>query len=297
MRKGVTVLAILMVLIPVCGCIGGDSTTTAAPTTTVAPTTVPPNVDTTLVRASDVQAALEEYELACEMASIKMQESRETLTTLLEAPALDYEALYLAFENFKAAVTEYESAVFGHLRISILLEHTTPIEGDLLMLKKETLPFSRPGGKTCTYGELEGWGTSYWHLTDRIRYYIREGIDDYDSRDDIIESLAKVDELLVQYHDKCVGYIYYDVSIALFRQSLYSDVLIRDCNPSCIWVSHPKTTDTSTPPPTMPPSTPPFFMKYPPLSATDVQALAGNCRSYTIPGGRVYRKCLVRSTP
>jgi len=43
MRKGVTVLAILMVLIPVCGCIGGDNTITEVPTTTVAPTTAPPS--------------------------------------------------------------------------------------------------------------------------------------------------------------------------------------------------------------------------------------------------------------
>jgi hypothetical protein len=231
-------------------------------------------VNTTPILASELQEAMEKYQTASETAPARMQECREALDDILAAPEPDYETLYVAFEDFKTAVTEYEYALFGKLIVSVLLEHTTPAGwGDLLLLRKATLPFSRPGGKTCTYGELEGWGTSYWHLTDRIRYYIREGIDGYDSRDDIIESLAEVDELLVTYHDKNIGYIYSFLSRDLFRQSLYSDVLIRDCNPSCIVVWRPCITATTAPPPTTPPITDPHFMDYSPLSATEVQAL------------------------
>ncbi|MDD4281866.1 MAG: hypothetical protein PHW58_06545, partial [Candidatus Methanofastidiosa archaeon] len=91
MRKGVTVLAILMVLIPVCGCIGGDNTITEAPTTTVAPTTVPPNVDTTPILASELQAMLVEYQEKYTKESEQVQAMLDELQAMSQELIPDYE--------------------------------------------------------------------------------------------------------------------------------------------------------------------------------------------------------------
>ncbi|HHN81182.1 MAG TPA: hypothetical protein ENN11_00985 [Methanomicrobia archaeon] len=224
------------------GCISEDGTpattvapTTLPPTTTVTPTTVPPNVITTPLYASDLQEKMAEAEIAYAAAPANQQERLEALQALLDDHDPDYEEIYEAYTDYEAAVLEYQYVLYRYYHTSILLEHTTPIEGDLLALKKDTLPFGRPHGDMYTFGELNMKGEDYESYTDRlIKKLILKGIDGEDTRDEIIGGLEAFEEFLTGYHDMIIGYLYYDLSTILFRQSLYSDILIHDCNPTCI---------------------------------------------------------------
>jgi hypothetical protein len=214
-----------------------DAPTTTPPTTTVAPTTVPPNVDTTPIYASELQTKMAEAEIAYAAAPANQQECLEALQALLDATDPDYDEIYEAYTDYEAAVMEYEYALYSYWHTSILLEHVTPTSDDLLLLKKDTIPFHRPDGEMYTFGELNMKGESYEYFTDRlIKKLILKGIDGEDTRDDIVEGLGLFEEFLPGYHDVIIGYLYYDLNYILSRQETYSDILIRDCNPYCLGI-------------------------------------------------------------
>lgn len=208
--------------------------TTTPPTTTLAPTTVPPNVDTTPILASELQAEWEELQSEQEWRGAEVQEMLDEIQAMLGDPDPDYEAMGSAFGAYEESWRDYLRALIGCYHASILLEHTTPIEGDLLALKKETLPFVRPDGEVYTFGEVNMAGESVMIKFNKIRSYIQEGISGQDVREALIHELQRLEDYLPLYHDMEIGHEYYHLSYVLFKQSLYSDILIRDCNPHCI---------------------------------------------------------------
>jgi len=233
------ILALSVVCCMLCsGCIADGNKETAAPTsvapTTSPPTTVPPNVDTTPILASELQARWEDRKAEYEWRGEEVQEMLDALQVMAEESDPDYEAIGSAFEQYDAEWIKYRTALRGYYHVSVLLEHVTPIEDDLLALKKEMLPFVRPDGETYTMGELNMAGENVMHISNRIRARIEEGIAGLDARQSLIDDLQWLEEYLPGYHDMEIGYVYYYLSSGLFRQSLYSDVLIRDCNPFCI---------------------------------------------------------------
>ena len=240
-------MALLIICCILCsGCItddGNDETetspstvapTTAAPTT-LPPTTMPPNVDTTPILFSELQAERDELLLEYESKGREVQEMLDEMQEMVEEKNPDYAEMMDVHAEFKETMTEYLSAQIGYYHDSILLEHTTPTEDDLLILKKETLPFVRPGGKVYTFGELNMVGGSYNYLIDnQIKRLIQKGIEGHDVREELIDAFNRLKEFLPGYYDMWIGYVYYYLGSGLFRQSLYSDILIRDCNPYCI---------------------------------------------------------------
>ncbi len=217
------------------GCIANSGNEeTLAPTTTTAPTTVPPNVDTTPILASELQAELEDLETEYEWRGVEVQELLDALQDMAQEPDPDYEAIGSAFEWYDAEWIEYRTTLRSYYHMSILLEHTTPVADDLLALNKETLPFVRPDGDTYDMGILNMAGESIMIRSNDIMSCIEDGIAGQDVREELIEDLQWLEEYLPGYCDMEVGYVYYYLGSALFRQSLYSDVLIRDCNPYCI---------------------------------------------------------------
>ena len=158
----------------------------------------------------------------------------DEMQEMVEEKNPDYAEMMDVHAEFKETMTEYLSAQNGYYHDSILLEHTTPTEDDMLLLKKETLPFVRPGGEVYIFGELNMMGESYMWLTNWIESYIYEGIEGQGVREEIIDTFNQLEEFLPGYYDMWIGYVYYYLGSGLFRQSLYSDILIRDCNPYCI---------------------------------------------------------------
>ena len=234
MRKGVTVLAILMVLIPVCGCIGGDNTITEAPTTTVAPTTVPPNVDTTPILASELQAMLVEYQEKYTKESEQVQAMLDELQAMSQELIPDYEAIHVAYGRYLTAMEDYLwDEPTRYYNAKVLLEHTTPTVDDLLEIRKDTLPFSP--GIGYSFGSINVVGEGYNIVTtNQIRGIISEGLDGQDVREELIGAFEHLEYVVENYLDAIIGYVSYDLSEILVRQSTYSDILIRDCNPYCI---------------------------------------------------------------
>ena len=217
------------------GCIANNGNEeTAAPTTTVAPTTVPPNVDTTPILSSELQTEWENVSMEYEWRGIEVQELLDTLQTMVQETEPDYETIASVFEQYDTEWIEYRTTLRGYYHLSILLEHTTPTADDLLALKKETLPFVRPDGDTYDMGLLNMVGESIMIKSNDIRSYIDDGIFGQDVHEELIEDLQWLEDYLPGYYDIEIGYVYYYLSSTLFRQSLYSDVLIRDCNPLCI---------------------------------------------------------------
>ncbi len=239
-------MALLIICCILCsGCITDDgneetesSPSTVAPTTsaptTLPPTTMPPNVDTTPILFSELQAERDELLLEYESKGREVQEMLDEMQEMVEEKNPDYAEMMDVHAEFKETMTEYLSAQNGYYHDSILLEHTTPTEDDMLLLKKETLPFVRPGGEVYTFGELNMMGESYMWLTNWIESYIYEGIEGQGVREEIIDTFNQLEEFLPGYYDMWIGYVYYYLGSGLFRQSLYSDILIRDCNPYCI---------------------------------------------------------------
>lgn len=213
-------------------------TTTAPPTTsaprTLPPTTVPPNVNTTPILASELQADWAEEKAEYEEGAEEVQTLLDILKDMIQTPDPDYEAIDSSFAQLEEAMIDYRTALRGYYHDSILLEHTTPIEDDLLKLKKDTLPFGRPHGDMYTMGELNMQGESIMNKSGDIRSLIRDGIDGQDVREELIEDLQWLEGFLPGYYDMEIGYKYYHLSYVLFKQSLYSDILIRDCNPHCV---------------------------------------------------------------
>jgi hypothetical protein len=246
------IMALFVVCSMLCsGCIAGGNngetvppTTTVAPTTTpptttvapttVPPTTVPPNVNTKPILASELLEEWNELQDEFPLKEAEMQETLSTVQAMLVEADPDYELLYEAFTLYQTDVVEYVTTQTYYYKAMILTEHTTPTEGDLLALKKETLPFTRPGGKTYTFGELNMKGESYMALTRNIELLIRDGINGNDVRTDIVDALENLGNFLPEYYDMGIGYVYRKLGSSLYRQSLYSDILIRDCNPDCI---------------------------------------------------------------
>jgi len=224
MRRVVLVLALMLVIVPFCGCIAGEGNEE----------TVPPNVNTTPILASELQTEWEELQSEQEWRGVEMQEMLDEIQAMLGEPDPDYEAMEPAFGEYEESWGKYLRALIGCYHASILLEHTEPIEGDLLALKKETLPFVRPDGEVYTFGEVNMAGESVMIKFNKIRSYIQEGINGQDVREALLDELQRLEDYLPLYHDMEIGYEYYHLSGVLFKLSLYSDILIRDCNPHCI---------------------------------------------------------------
>lgn len=240
-----TILMLSLIFSVLCsGCITNDNngetvppTTTVAPTTspptttvvptTLPPTTVPPNVDTTPILASEVHAEFAEEKIEYEEKGEVVQELLDTLQDMVQAPNPDYEEIDSAFEQYQAEWREYRAALRNYYYYLILLEHTEPIEGDLLKLKKETLPFGRPDGKTYTYGELNMAAESLMMNYHGISSLLEDGIDGQDVREALLIKLQWLEDYLPVYYDMEIGYTYNHLSYYLFEQSLYSDILIR----------------------------------------------------------------------
>jgi hypothetical protein len=115
----------------------------------------------------------------------------------------------------------------------VLLEHTTPTADGLLKIRKDTLPFSP--GIEYSFGSINVTGEGYNIVTtNQIRGIISEGLDGQDVREDLIGAFEHLEDVVENYLDAIIGYVSYDLSEILVRQSTYSDILIRDCNPYCI---------------------------------------------------------------
>jgi len=225
MKRGHIVIVLALFGMICSGCISNDSTPT---------TTVPDNVDTTPILASELLAEWEELLEAYESEKESTQEMLDELLAMAQIPNPNYAKLYQASEEYHDTMLEYRYTLRDYYRASILLEHTTPTVDDLLELKKETIPFDRPDGDMYTMGELNMEGEAYNFRFDRIRDLLLEGIDGNDVQEDIIKELTDLEEFLPGYYDMEIGYAYYIVNQNLNRQAKYSDVLIKDCNPLCI---------------------------------------------------------------
>ena len=241
------VLALLIVCSMLCsGCIAGGNNgetvpptttvapTTTPPTTTVAPTTfppmtVPPNVDTTPIFFSELLTERDELLSEYETKGVEVQEMLVEMQAMAQEGDPDFAGLLDVHAEFKETMTEYLFAQNGYYHDSILLEHTTPSKwGNLLLLKKETLPFVRPGGKVYTFGVLNMAVESYNYLIDKqIKRLILKGIEGQDVRGELIDAFNRLEEFLPGYYDMFIGYVYYYLGSDLFSMSLYSDILIR----------------------------------------------------------------------
>jgi hypothetical protein len=141
------------------------------------------------------------------------------------------------YSQYKLALQNYLQTLMRYFNATILAEYTTPTSGDLLELRKDKLPVARPDGKMCPLGNLElGAGKYYRYKDTLIPSLIQDGLQGQDVRQDLIDALAEFEEYLPGYYDLEIGYSYYSLSQKLQRQSQYSDVLINDCNPLCVYV-------------------------------------------------------------
>jgi hypothetical protein len=120
-----------------------------------------------------------------------------------------------------------------YYRMQILFEHTEPTEGGFLGLKKETVPFDRPDGKTYPFGVLNMGAEGYMVHEGEMRRLIAGGIEGPETSQALLWAIESMDKYLLEYHDIMVGYVYYEMSRNLHFLSLYSDGLadIESCNP------------------------------------------------------------------
>jgi len=111
-----------------------------------------------------------------------------------------------------------------------LTEHTTPIEGDLLALDKETIPFTGPDGRIYSYEALNMAGESFMFFTGDIERLIMDGVEGQEDRQEILEAIENLEDFLPKYYDVIMGYVCGELSEAMLCQSLYSDILTYDCD-------------------------------------------------------------------
>jgi hypothetical protein len=198
---------------------------------------VPPNVDSTPIRASELQDALTKYQAAYPFEGAQVQAMLDSLQALAAEQDPDYSAIEQLYSQYKLALQNYLQTLMRYFNATILAEYTTPTSGDLLELRKDKLPVARPDGKMCPLGNLElGAGKYYRYKDTLIPSLIQDGLQGQDVRQDLIDALAEFEEYLPGYYDLEIGYSYYSLSQKLQRQSQYSDVLINDCNPLCVYV-------------------------------------------------------------
>ena len=219
------ILALLVVCCMLCsGCISdGDS---------LEP--VPDGVDTTPILASELQAMLVEYQEQYTKESEQVQAMLDELQALSQEPSPDYAAIHVAYGRYLTAMEGYLwEEPTRYYKAKVLLEHTTPTEDDLLEIRKDTLPFS-PGIR-YSFGSINVTGEGYNIVTtNQIRGIISEGLHGQDVREELIGAFENLEDVVENYLDAIIGYVSYDLSEVLVRQSTYSDILIRDCNPYCI---------------------------------------------------------------
>ncbi len=223
-----TILTLSLLYCIMCsGCItdkGNEET--IPPTTTVAPTTV----HTLPIYASFLQEKMAESEAAYEAASAEWQRTLEAFLALAGSPDSGQDDLYQAYTDYDAALREYERVLQEYCRRSILTEYTIIIEGDLLALKKETIPFSSPTGMTYTYGVLNMGAEEYMVHTSDMEFLIMSGIGGQESRQELLEAIERMEEFLPEYHDMIIGYVYGKLNKVLVCQSVYSDILEYGCD-------------------------------------------------------------------
>jgi len=237
MRKGFTVLAILMVLIPVCGCIGGDSTTTAAPTTTTAvPTSAPPSAYTFPKYAYQLQEQIGKWGTACDVASAEWQSALETLRALAGSPDSTQDELYQAFADYEAAIKEYERVLQRYYAVLILSEHTEPTETGLLALMNETVPFARPEGDMCPYELLNIGAEGYMVHEGGIKRLIAGGMEEQEDRQELLDTIDAAEAYLPEYHDMVIGYVYYGMNRYLTCLSQCTDGSAVKCGCSTYFI-------------------------------------------------------------
>lgn len=212
------------------GCISGDNEETVAPTTTV-----PPNVDTTPILASELQARLVEYQERYTKESEQVQAMLDELQAMIQESSPEYEAINVAYGRYQTVMLQYvRMSLRPYYKAKILLEHTTQTKDGQLKIRKDTLPFS-PGKQYC-YENVSLMGESFNVIFPfQIGQIIDEGLDGQDVREELIDAFERLENTAEKYLDAEIGYVYYYLSEVLVRQSLYSDILIRDCNPYCIY--------------------------------------------------------------
>ena len=195
---------------------------------------VPDGVDTTPLLASELQAMLVEYQEKYTKESEQVQAMLDSLQVMAHEPSPDYAAIDLAYGQYLSAMQLYiRMALRPYYEAKVLLEHTTPSEDGLLEIRKDTLPFS-PGIR-YSFGSINVVGEGYNIVTtNQIRGIISEGLDGQDVREELIGAFEHLEYVVENYLDAIIGYVSYDLSEILVRQSTYSDILIRDCNPYCI---------------------------------------------------------------
>ena len=225
MRHLLVILTIILMVIPLCGC-------TVTEREPLKP--VPYNVDTTPIRASELQAMLVEYQEQYTKESEQVQAMLDELQALSQEPSPDYAAIHVAYGRYLTAMEGYLwEEPTRYYKAKVLLEHTTPTEDDLLEIRKDTLPFS-PGIR-YSFGSINVTGEGYNIVTtNQIRGIISEGLHGQDVREELIGAFEHLEYVVENYLDAIIGYVSYDLSEVLVRQSTYSDILIRDCNPYCI---------------------------------------------------------------
>ena len=217
MRRLIVILAIILMIVPLCGC----TVTTQEPLKPV-----PDNVDTTPVLASELLAEWVELKEKYESEGEDTRAMLDELQAMAAEPNPDYKAMYDDYEWYYSSLIWYRTTLRDYYYVSILLGHTTPTADDQLSLRKDTIPFGRPDGDTYTMGELNMEGEGVMHITNMIESYIKECIAGHDSRQDVIDWLDTLEEYLPGYYDMEIGYAYYWVNSILSKQSRYSYVLI-----------------------------------------------------------------------
>jgi|GEM_PF-3504772 len=191
--------------------------------------------DTMPLHASFVQTGLENYRLAYEAAPERQEESHDALLILLTGQDPDYSKVEMAVEKYLTSIQAYVTAVKGYYHASILLAHTTPTDDGLLALDTDTIPFDRPDGQMYNWVQLEMEGESYNYLVNvTIRQLVQRGIEGQDVREELLSAIEQLESHSTARYNVYIGYEYYILNESLAKQTRFSDVLIRDCNPHCI---------------------------------------------------------------
>lgn len=195
---------------------------------------VPDGVDTTPILAKELQAMLVEYQEKYTIESKQVQAMLDGLQAMSQEPNPDYEAIHVAYGRYLTAMEDYLwEEPTRYYKAKVLLEHTTPTVDGLLEIRKDTLPFSP--GIGYSFESINVMGEGYNIVTtNQIRGIISEGLHGQDVREELIGAFEHLEDVVENYLDAIIGYVSYNLSEVLVRQSTYSNVLIRDCNPHCL---------------------------------------------------------------
>jgi len=87
MKRILVLLAVILMIVSLCGCISEKEDLEP----------VPDNVDTTLILASELQAALEGYQVKYPAEGEQLQAMFDSLKSMAEAQTPDYSAISISF--------------------------------------------------------------------------------------------------------------------------------------------------------------------------------------------------------